>query len=66
MDSAEIVSNEHGTVSYRFDRRHVRADQLIRQATERYELRDVTIEEPDLESIIRRIYLEGYQTEQVP
>jgi len=65
LDGADIVSNEHGTVSYRFDRRTVRADQLIRQATERYELRDVTIEEPDLESIIRRIYVEGYQTERV-
>jgi ABC-2 type transport system ATP-binding protein len=66
LDGAEIVSNEHGLVSYRFDRRLVRADQLIRQATERYELRDVTIEEPDLESIIRRIYLEGYQQERTP
>jgi ABC-2 type transport system ATP-binding protein len=65
LDGAEIVSNEHGAVHYRFDRRTVRADQLIRQATERYELRDVTIEEPDLESIIRRIYVEGYQQERV-
>jgi ABC-2 type transport system ATP-binding protein len=65
LDGAEIVSNEHGLVQYRFDRRMVRADHLIRQATERYELRDVTLEEPDLESIIRRIYLEGYQQERV-
>jgi ABC-2 type transport system ATP-binding protein len=66
LDGAEIVSNDHGVVSYRFDRRRVRADQLIRLATERYELRDVTLEEPDLESIIRRIYLEGYQQERTP
>ena len=59
LDGAELVSNDHGVVHFRFDRRTVRADQLIRQATERYELRDVTLEEPDLESIIRRIYLEG-------
>jgi ABC-2 type transport system ATP-binding protein len=66
LHGAEIVSNEHGlVVSYRFDRRSVRADQLIRQATEHVEVRDVTIEEPDLESIIRRIYLEGYQRERV-
>jgi ABC-2 type transport system ATP-binding protein len=57
LDGAEIISNDHGVVNYRFDRRRVRADQLIRQATQRYELRDVTIEEPDLESIIRRIYM---------
>jgi len=66
LDGAEVVSNDHGVVRYRFDRRRARADQLIRQATERFELRDVTIEEPDLESIIRRIYLEGYQQERTP
>ena len=65
LDGAQIVSNDRGVVSYRFDRRRVRADQLIRQATERYDLRDVTIEEPDLESIIRRIYVEGYTGERV-
>lgn len=59
LPQAEIASSEHGVVRYRFDRRRVRADQLIREATQRFELRDLTIEEPDLESIIRRIYLEG-------
>ena len=57
LRNAEIESGEHGVVRYRFDRRRVRPDQLIREATERFELRDLTIEEPDLESIIRRIYL---------
>jgi len=28
--------------------------------TERYAVNDVSIEEPELESIIRRIYVEGY------
>ena len=63
LDGAEIVSNERGVVRYSFDRRKVRADQLIRQAMERYDLRDVSIEEPELESIIRRIYTEGYEHE---
>lgn len=62
LAQAEIESNEHGVVRYRFDRRRVRADQLIREATQRFDLRDLTIEEPDLESIIRRIYLEGLDT----
>ncbi len=65
LDGAEMLSNDHGTVSYRFDRRVVRADQLIRRAMDKYELRDVSIEEPELESIIRRIYLEGYDTVKV-
>ncbi|MFN2448803.1 MAG: ATP-binding cassette domain-containing protein [Candidatus Baltobacteraceae bacterium] len=66
LDGAEIDSNEHGVVRYRFDRRTVRADQLIRQAMDRYDIRDVSIEEPELESIIRRIYTEGYRQEQTP
>jgi len=65
LDDAEIESNDRGLVRYRFDRRRVRPDQLIREATQRYELRDVSIEEPDLESIIRRIYVEGYTQEPV-
>jgi ABC-2 type transport system ATP-binding protein len=64
LAGADIVANDRGVVNYRFDRRRVRADQLIREATERYELRDVSIEEPDLESIIRKIYVEGYNGEQ--
>ncbi len=65
LEETEIESNDRGLVRYRFDRRRVRPDQLIREATERYELRDVSIEEPDLESIIRRIYVEGYEQEPV-
>ena len=34
---------------------------LVRDASERYRVDDVSIEEPDLESIIRRIYVQGYQ-----
>jgi ABC-2 type transport system ATP-binding protein len=65
LEGAEIESNDRGLVRYRFDRRRVRPDQLIREATEQYELRDISIEEPDLESIIRRIYVEGYEQEPV-
>ncbi|HET9393254.1 MAG TPA: ATP-binding cassette domain-containing protein [Candidatus Rubrimentiphilum sp.] len=65
LEGAEIESNDRGLVRYRFDRRRVRPDQLIREATQRYELRDISIEEPDLESIIRRIYVEGYDQEPV-
>ena len=45
---------------FRFDRNAQRADLLVRQASERYRVEDVSFEEPDLESIIRRIYVEGY------
>ena len=60
LEGAELLSHEGATARFRFDRNAERADRLIRQASERYALEDVSIEEPDLESIIRRIYIEGY------
>ncbi len=46
-----------------FDRRTTSAEGLIRRVTERYPVSDISIEEPELESIIRRIYREGYAAE---
>ena len=57
---AESVSVEGVVARLRFDRSAVSAEQLIRRVTEAYAVTDLSIEEPDLESVIRRIYLEGY------
>jgi ABC-2 type transport system ATP-binding protein len=62
LDGAELTSLDGRTARFRFDRNRQRAERLIRQASERYALEDVSIEEPDLESIIRRIYVEGYSS----
>jgi len=47
----------------RFDRRTITAEALIRRVTERYSITDVAIVEPDIETIIRRIYVEGYSVQ---
>jgi ABC-2 type transport system ATP-binding protein len=60
LPGAELEESDGNTARFRFDRNRERADLLIREASERYRLEDVTLEEPDLESIIRRIYIEGY------
>jgi ABC-2 type transport system ATP-binding protein len=60
LDGAELTEVEDATARFRFDRNLQRADLLVRQASERYSVEDVSLEEPDLESIIRRIYVEGY------
>jgi ABC-2 type transport system ATP-binding protein len=52
-----IVDN---VARFRFDRRTISADQLIRRVADSLCVNDVSIEEPELESIIRRIYVEGY------
>jgi len=48
---------------FRFERRTLSAETLILRVAERYPIRDLSIEEPDLESMIRRIYREGYVAE---
>jgi len=60
VEGAHLTSTEGTTARFRFDRNRERADALIRRVTEHYEITDVSLEEPDLESIIRRIYVEGY------
>lgn len=60
LDGAELTGMEDSSARFRFDRNLQRADLLVRQASERYRVEDVSLEEPDLESIIRRIYVEGY------
>ena len=61
LDGAQLSGVEDSSARFRFDRNLQRADRLVRQASERYSVEDVSLEEPDLESIIRRIYIEGYE-----
>jgi ABC-2 type transport system ATP-binding protein len=60
IEGAELEARLGNLARLRFDRREISADVLIRRVTERYCVNDVSIEEPELESIIRRIYVEGY------
>ena len=43
----------------RFQRNQITAADLIAAVTARYRIRDLTLEEPDIEGIVRRIYVEG-------
>ena len=63
---ADVESREGPVVRLRFERDRISAEQLIRQVTERYGVTDLSIEEPALESIIRRIYREGYDPDADP
>jgi ABC-2 type transport system ATP-binding protein len=60
VEGAELVSYEGMVARLRFDRRTMTAEALIRRVTERYQISDISLEEPELEAIIRRIYVEGY------
>jgi ABC-2 type transport system ATP-binding protein len=43
----------------RFRRDETTADELIAAVSARYRIRDLTIEQPEIESIVRHIYEEG-------
>ena len=57
---ATVVSHEANVVHLRFDRRMTSAEVLIRRVTEHHTISDLAIVEPDIESIVRRIYTDGY------
>jgi ABC-2 type transport system ATP-binding protein len=60
LSGVEIEHREPPIVWLRFDRRTTTAEALIRRVTERYAITDVAIVEPEMEDIVRRLYLEGY------
>jgi ABC-2 type transport system ATP-binding protein len=66
VEGAEVESRVGDVWRLRFDRRAVSAEVLIRRVADRYCVSDLSIEEPELESIIRRIYLEGYSETMAP
>ena len=60
LSGVQIEHREPPIVWLRFDRRSTTAEALIRRVTERYAITDVAIVEPEMEDIVRRLYLEGY------
>src|ERR1700674_275748 len=59
IPGAHIVERNVPRIVMEFNRDAVRADQLISALAQSYELKDVTIAEPALETIIRGIYQHG-------
>jgi ABC-2 type transport system ATP-binding protein len=60
IPGAEVESREGNVVRLRFDRRVLSAEALIRHVMDICTVSDVSIIEPDIDTIVRRIYLEGY------
>ena len=63
MPDTEVELVTPTMARFRFDRRVTSAEALIRRVADNYCVSDISIEEPELESIIRRIYREGYVAE---
>lgn len=63
---AEAVRCEGPRVWLRFDREATTAAALIAEVAARYRIRDLTVEEPEIEAIVRDIYQNGSAEEQQP
>ncbi|MDD9309924.1 ATP-binding cassette domain-containing protein [Bacillus firmus] len=61
LKGGEVFREEASRFWIRFNRDDVSASGLIAQITETHNIKDLTVEEPAIESIISRIYQEGYQ-----
>jgi ABC-2 type transport system ATP-binding protein len=66
IEGAELVHREQNVAHLRFDRRTQSAESMVRRVLERYRVSDIAIVEPDIESIVRRLYLEGYEAPPAP
>jgi ABC-2 type transport system ATP-binding protein len=56
VEGAEVVRLEGLRATYAFDRRDLSASDLISRISARYSLRDISLQEPEIEVTIRNIY----------
>ncbi|MCU0493455.1 MAG: AAA family ATPase, partial [Chloroflexaceae bacterium] len=59
VSGAELVRREGPRCWLRFDREATTAAALIAEVAARYPVRDLTVEEPEIESVVRGIYQHG-------
>ena len=55
-EHAKVVEARDELVRIRFARRHLSASDLINLLSSRYSVRDVSVQEPDIEDVIRTLY----------
>ncbi len=56
IDQAELMERKDRRARFRFDRRQVSASELITALAQKYPVKDISIEEPEIETIVREIY----------
>ncbi len=56
---AAVIKQEGNRMWLRFNRDEVTASQLINQISEKYEIKDITIKDPEIDVMIRHIYEKG-------
>jgi ABC-2 type transport system ATP-binding protein len=64
LEGAKVVAVEGSRVRYQFERADVTASQLINRLSSRFRILDLSVQEPEIETTIRRIYEEGLLNEE--
>lgn len=59
MEGIKEVKREEGSVEVVFDRDKVSASDLMRKILDSYDVLDFRIREPDIESVVKKVYNEG-------
>lgn len=59
LDNAELVSCTNRQARFKFDRRKTSASELIVRLAAQYAVKDIGVEEPEIEAIVREIYQRG-------
>jgi len=63
VEGVSKVESVNGQVEIVFDREIISASDLMREVLERYAVRDFQIKEPDIESVVKKIYNKGLAEE---
>ncbi|MDX1522762.1 MAG: hypothetical protein R3264_14130, partial [Anaerolineae bacterium] len=63
---AGLLSLEQRRTVYRFERQAISASDLITRLAGQFQIADLTVEEPETEDMVRRIYEEQLLTSAVP
>ncbi|UCC63614.1 MAG: ATP-binding cassette domain-containing protein [Anaerolineae bacterium] len=59
MDRAEMVAGDGRRARLRFNRWQVSASELITELAQKYPVKDISVEDPEIEAIVREIYQRG-------
>ena len=59
LEAVDLIRRDGNRIWLAFDRDTISASEVITQLTVRYEIQDLTISEPEIEEIVRRIYESG-------
>jgi ABC-2 type transport system ATP-binding protein len=60
VEGATLDRRDGNVAHLRFHRRDVTAETLVRRVLDTYRITDISLAEPDIDSIVRRIYTDGF------